>query len=75
VSGNFTLRQLIARSGKTTSEIAQAVGVNPSTVRHWMRGLHAPHPSAARLMAAELGVSLEQVMSACAESATCRLSD
>jgi hypothetical protein len=39
-----------------------------------MRGLHAPHPSAARLMAAELGVSLEQVTSACAESATCRLS-
>lgn len=47
------LRELMARKGLTSGDVARLVGVHPVTVRRWMCGTHEP-PMAAMLVVAAI---------------------
>lgn len=54
-------RHLHNYSHKEINALADRVGVSRQTIRLWVRGDVRPHPMAARLMAQELGSTVEEL--------------
>lgn len=56
-----TIRELRENAGLTQLELAIKVGVTPTTVYNWERGMYAPSVKTLRLLAALFKVPMEQI--------------
>lgn len=56
-----TIRELREAAGLTQLELANALGVTPSTVYKWERGMNEPKASQLKGMALLFGVSMDEI--------------
>ncbi len=67
-----TIRQLREERGWTQLELANRLGVTPSTIYNWERGRFEPRASQLRQLAQVLGVKMDDIELVVAESGKAR---
>jgi len=62
----------LTKRGITTTWLAARVGVTSKTVMAWRQGVRSPGPAAIRMLAIELGISIDAVAKMFPESRAAR---